>query len=166
MLISPQYLNNMHKQLDIVRKTRTAILALTSDMSIEEINKVPKGFNNNIIWNIAHLVAAQDNIFYVKSGHPLKNIDQEYFDAYKPGSKPEQPVTTEEFERIKSVLFSSVDQLEHDLDLDIFDNYPAWTTRYGVEMENVNDGLSLLAFHDGLHFGYMLALKRILKTEL
>jgi hypothetical protein len=156
----------MNKQLDIVRKTRTAILNLISDMTIEEVNKVPQGFNNNIVWNIAHLVAAQDNIFYVKSGNPLKNIDQDYFEAYKPGSKPEKPVSAEEFEHIKQLLFSSLDHLEGDLELNIFDNYPAWTTRYGFDMESVKDGLTLLPFHDGLHFGYMMAQKRVLRSEV
>ncbi|MES3016824.1 MAG: DinB family protein [Bacteroidota bacterium] len=154
----------MHKQLDVVRKTRTAILNLIGDMSTDELNKVPAGFNNNIIWNIAHLIAAQDNIFYVKSGHPLKNIDQQYFDAYKPGSKPEGPVSSEEIERIKQLLFSSLDQLGVDLETNLFANYPAWATRYGVDMESADDGLNLLPFHDGLHFGYMMALKRVLRN--
>lgn len=130
-------------------------------MSAEELNKVPRGFNNNIIWNIAHLVAAQDNIFYVKSEHPLKNISQEYFDAYKPGSKPGEPVSTEEIEKIKQLLFSSLDHLEQDLNQKIFDNYPGWTTRYGVEIMNIDDAQTILAFHYGLHFGNILAQKKL-----
>jgi hypothetical protein len=135
-------------------------------MSIDELNKVPAGFNNNIIWNIAHLVAAQDNIFYVKAGHPLKNIDQAYFDAYKPGSRPQGAVPAQEIEHIKSLLFSSVDQLEADLSLGIFNNYQAWSTRYGVDMESFNDSLTLLPFHDGLHFGYMMAQKRVIRGRM
>lgn len=153
----------MQKQLDVVRKTRTAILNLISDMSTEELNKVPEGFNNNIAWNVAHLVAAQDNICYVKAGHPLKNIDQEYFDTYKPGSKPERAVSAEEVEKIKELLFSSLEKLEGDLNTDVFGNYTAWTTRYGVEIESLHDALTLLPFHDGLHFGYMMAQKRVLR---
>ncbi|SKB36736.1 DinB family protein [Daejeonella lutea] len=155
----------MNKQIDVVRKTRRAILNLISDMSTEELNQVPAGFNNNIIWNIAHLVAAQDNIFYVKSGHPLKNISQEYFDAYKPGSKPEGSVSSNEIERIKALLFSSLDHLESDFDQNLFSNYPAWTTRYGVDIESANDGLILLPFHEGLHFGYMMAQKRVIRGQ-
>jgi hypothetical protein len=138
-------------------------------MSDDEINLVPPGFNNNIIWNIAHLIAAQDNIFYIKSGHPLKNIDEEYFENYKPGSKPERTVSRAEIDQIKSLLFSSLEELEKDLKSEIFSDYPAWTTRYGVDIQNVNDGLILLPFHEGLHFGYILAQKRVirgLKTEV
>ncbi|WP_276346369.1 DinB family protein [Daejeonella sp. JGW-45] len=155
----------MIKQLDIIRKTRTAILNLISDMTIEELNKIPAGFNNNIIWNVAHLVAAQDNIFYVKAGLPLKNISQQYFDSYKPGSKPERALSGKEFEEIKSLLFSSVDKLEEDIELKIFGDYTPWKTRYGFDMESINDGLTLLPFHDGLHFGYVMALKRVLRSE-
>ena len=95
----------MHKQLYIVRQIRTAILNLISDMSIEELNQVPQGFNNNIIWNLAHLIAAQDNICYVRAGLPLKNIDQQYFDAYKPGTKPEKEVSAQQVEGIKTLLY-------------------------------------------------------------
>lgn len=154
----------MYKQLDVVRKTRTAIIKTISDLSTDQINEVPSHFNNNIIWNIAHLIVAQDNIFYVRSGHPLKNVNQEFFDSYKPGSKPEKPVSTEEIERIKDLLFSSLDQLENDLQLDMFGNYPTWTTRYGVDVENINDALTLLAFHDGLHFGCILAQSRLVRV--
>lgn len=155
----------MNKQLDIIRKTRTAILDLISDMNIEELNKVPSGFNNNIIWNVAHLIAAQENICYVKAGLPLKNISQEYFDSYKPGSKPERSLSLEEFEKIKQLLFSSVDKLEEDIKSEIFGNYTQWATRYGFDMESINDALNLLPFHDGLHFGYMMALKRKVRSE-
>lgn len=155
----------MEKQLDIVRKTRNAIINLISDLSTEEINKVPAGFNNNIIWNFAHLVAAQDNMCYVKAGLPLRNIDQEFFDAYKPGSKPEKPVSEEEIERIKALMFTSLDQLEEDIRNGQFETYTPWKTRYEVEMNSLNDALTLLPFHEGLHFGYMMALKRSIRSH-
>jgi hypothetical protein len=155
----------MEKQLDVIRKTRTAILNSISDLSIEELNKVPEGFNNNIIWNIAHLVAAQDNICYAKAGLPLKNVSPEYFEAYKPGSKPERALSEDEIADIKTLLFSSVDQLEEDLKKNIFSNYTGWKTRYDFDMNSIDDGLILLPFHEGLHFGYILALKRALRLR-
>ena len=154
----------MEKQLDVIRKTRTAILNSISDLSIEDLNKVPQGFNNNIIWNIAHLVAAQDNICYAKAGLPLKNVSQEYFDSYKPGSKPERPLSEDEIADIKTLLFTSVDQLEKDLHENIFTDYTSWKTRYDFGMESIDDALILLPFHEGLHFGYILALKRAINV--
>lgn len=132
-------------------------------MSTEELNQVPAGFNNNLVWNLAHLVVAQENIFYAKAGLPI-NLEQDFFNAYLPGTKPERALSAQEIEDVKVLLFSSVDKLEKDLTDHVFTDYAGWTTRYGVEMNSVEDALTLLPFHDGLHFGYMMAQKRVLRS--
>jgi hypothetical protein len=58
----------MKKHLGWIKKTRTSLLNMISGLSLEQINKVPEGFNNNIIWNLGHLVSAQQGICYSRSG--------------------------------------------------------------------------------------------------
>lgn len=154
----------MQKQQDLIRKTRTALLNLISDLSAEELNKIPPGFNNNIIWNLAHLISTQESIFYLRAGLNL-NISQEFFDAYKPGSKPEHHIGPEEIDKIKMLLCSSLDKLESDLQTDIFSAYKGWTTRYGAEINSKEDALNFLPFHEGLHMGSIMALKRMVRFE-
>jgi hypothetical protein len=50
-----------------IKNTRAFVLELVKDLTTEQLNKIPAGFNNNIIWNIAHLTAAQQNLCYVRS---------------------------------------------------------------------------------------------------
>ncbi len=152
----------MHPQIQQIRKTRTWLVGLIEGLSMEELNKIPPGFNNNIIWNVAHLPAAQQNVCYVRAGlHPV--IEEKYFIRYKPETKPEVPADENEVNDIKQLLFSSLDQLELDLQKNIFINYPSWKTRSGVEINNIEDGLKFLSFHEGIHTGYVMALKRIIK---
>jgi len=154
----------MHPQIETIRKTRTALLNLIQDLSVEELNEIPAGFNNNIIWNVAHLTAAQQGVCYLRAGLKLQ-IDEKYFLPFKPETKPEQFVDAEEVETIKQMLFSTIDQLETDYEQNAFAEYIPWTTRYGVEIRNIDDAISFLPFHEGLHLGYSMALKRVVKSK-
>lgn len=147
------------KAIETIRKLRETTLGVIADLSLEELNKVPAGFNNNIVWNIGHMVAAQQGICYKRAGLPIV-VEESYFERYKPGSKPERPVSQEEVEEIKSLLFSTLDQLEKDHSNGIFKEYGAFVTRYGVPLESVEDAIEFLPFHDGFHMAYLLALKR------
>jgi hypothetical protein len=32
--------------------------------TLEQLNKIPEGYNNNLIWNIAHVVVVQQMLVY------------------------------------------------------------------------------------------------------
>jgi len=37
---------------------------MITPFSLEQLNKIPEGFNNNLIWNIAHCVVTQQLLCY------------------------------------------------------------------------------------------------------
>ncbi|HVF81861.1 MAG TPA: DinB family protein [Flavisolibacter sp.] len=152
----------MEKELEIFRKTRTFLLSLISELSTEQLNQVPPGFNNNIVWNLGHLVAAQQGVCYVRGGLPMV-VEEKYFSAYKPETKPTAYVDDAEVQVLKSQLLSTIDKLEDDLAANVFNANPPWTNRYGVEHATIADTIRFLLFHDGLHIGYIMALKRAVK---
>lgn len=150
----------MEKEIEILKKTRTSLLSLINELTTDQLNQVPPGFNNNIIWNLAHLVAAQQGVCYVRGGLPLV-VGEQLFMAYKPDTKPGGYVNEEEVQVIKGLLLSTIDKLAEDLRAGLFAANPPWTNRYGVEHRNIEDSVRFLLFHDGLHFGYIMALKRV-----
>jgi hypothetical protein len=150
----------MDKQFEIIRKTRTFFLGLVKDLSVDQLNTVPAGFNNNIIWNLGHLIAAQEGICYVRAGMQPR-VEEEFFNSYKSGTKPEGKPDEKQINKIKELLFSSLDFLEQDYKKGLWKNYPAWTTRYGVEIKSIEDALNFLSFHEGLHTGYILSIKKL-----
>ena len=154
----------MNKQIETIRKTRVKILEMVSELNTDQLNKIPPGFNNNIIWNIGHLVASQQGICYLRAGLPLI-IEKEFFMSYKPDSKPEGFVGAEEIEKIRSLMFSTLDHLETELKQCSFNNYTNWTTRYGVNITDIEDAVNFLPFHEGLHMGYIMALKRLINDQ-
>lgn len=150
----------MNDQIEIIKNTRAYILELVRALSIEQLNKVPAGYNNNIIWNLGHLVAAQQGVCYARAGMKLR-VDEDFFDTYKKGSKPETFLGEEEFNKIKGLFFSSLDVLKQDYDNGLWTSYTAWTTSYGVALNTIEDAIQFLNFHEGLHTGYIMALKRV-----
>lgn len=150
----------MTKQIEIIRKTRSFLLENLKGLSTEQLNKIPEGFNNNIIWNLGHLVAAQQGVCYLRAG--LKpRVDERFISLYKSGTKPEQPADAAEIEQIKSLLFTTLDQLDADYNDHIFDGYTPWTTRYAVDLADIDAAINFIQFHEGLHGGCSTALKKL-----
>lgn len=58
----------MVKQFDILRKTRQYVLELIANLSMEQLNEVPAGFTNNIVWNLGHMLASQQGVCYLRGG--------------------------------------------------------------------------------------------------
>jgi hypothetical protein len=143
-----------------IKNTRIFILGLVKDLDTEQLNKIPTGFNNNIIWNIAHLTAAQQNMCYVRSGLEI-TIEEKYFSPYLSGTKPDQFLEKEEIDSIFSVLLNSMDRLATDYSNGIFKHFDPWDKRYGMKLNSIEDAINFVPFHEGMHIGYMMALKKL-----
>jgi hypothetical protein len=151
----------MTKQIEIIRKTRAFLLKNLEDLTTEQYNKIPEGFNNNIIWNLGHIIAAQQGVCYIRAGL-APQVGEDIINSFKSSTKPERVFSQAEIENIKGQLLSTLDQLEEDYNNGIFGGYTAWSTRYGVELAGIDDALDFLPFHEGLHLGCVTALKRLI----
>jgi len=147
--------------IQTIRKTRQFLLDTIKDLSAEQINTIPQGFSNNIIWHLGHMVAAQQGVCYIRAGiAPV--LDQAFIDRYKSGTKPEHIITDQEIGQIKGLMFSSLDQLQQDYDQKAFEGYTAWSTRYGNTISNIQEAIDFLPFHEGMHIGYIMAFKKLI----
>ncbi|WP_316846969.1 DinB family protein [Pedobacter psychrodurus] len=143
-----------------IKNTRLFILELVKDLNTEQLNKIPAGFNNNIIWNIAHLTAAQQNMCYVRSGLEI-TVKEKYFTPFLSGTKPDTFLEKEEIESIFSVLLNSMDRLAADYKNGIFKQFDPWDKRYGMKLNSIEDAINFVPFHEGMHIGYIMALKKL-----
>jgi hypothetical protein len=155
----------MDHVIDNVKQVRTHFIESIAGLSAAQLNEIPDGFNNNIIWNMAHLVAAQQGICYLRAGLET-SVDQEFYLSYTGGTKPNGTVSEENIAHIKTLLISTLDQFKIDYHNQIFNNYKGWTTRYGVDLNSVDDAVMFLSFHEGLHLGYIMALKRVILKNI
>lgn len=150
------------KSIDTIQATRKLFLTFLDSLSIDELNIVPEGFNNNIIWNFGHVIVSQQILCYKLAGLPLK-IEDTFVSKYSKGTKPETFINDTELIFLKQQAVSLIEELVVDLEKGVFTSYNNYTTSFNVELNSVKDAVKFIAMHEGLHLGYAMALKRIVK---
>ncbi len=151
----------MQSPIEITRTNRRLLEKILENHSLAQLNKVPEGFKNNLIWNIAHVVVTQQLLIYKMSGLPMI-IDDEMVQLYKKGTKTERPVTESEVLKVKELLFTTLDNTEKDLEAGVFKTFQEYPTSTGFTLTSLEDALHFNNFHEGIHLGYVLALKKAL----
>ena len=150
----------MKTSIEQARQVRTNFVRLVSELSIEALNEIPSGFNNNIAWNFAHVVAVQQTLCYLRSGlEPC--IPAERVMKYFRGTRPEAFIGEEEIGYYLTHAFSLLDQLEEDLDAGVFKTYDAFTNLMGIRLETISDAVTFFPIHDSVHLGYAMSLRRV-----
>tara|TARA_B100000780_G_scaffold275463_1_gene242080 strand:+ start:834 stop:1289 length:456 start_codon:yes stop_codon:yes gene_type:complete len=150
----------MKEYLSILSHNRAIYSRFLKSFSLEQLNAVPKGFNNNIIWNVAHALVTQQLIMYSLSGLPVL-VPQEWVDVYRKGTKPEGAVNQEFVNSIGQALISTMNQLTKDLELGIFKNFQPYSTSSKMELNSIETAFTFVLFHDGVHIGSVLALAKL-----
>ncbi|MFD0990684.1 DinB family protein [Mariniflexile jejuense] len=154
----------MHFTLEVLPNTRRFFKKYLENVSLEDLNKIPNGFNNNIIWNIGHIVVTQQLLAYKLSGLPMM-ITDELVGKYRKDSKPEGNVSQAEVDTLKVLLFSTVEKTREDFENGIFKNYQEYTvSTTGNTLTNIDEAFQFIAFHEGMHLGYVMALIRAIKA--
>ena len=151
----------MKNQLKIIKNHREILLALIADLNQEQLCKIPNGFNNNIIWNVGHILVTQQMLTYGLSNLSYK-IDQELVDKYRKGSIVMKNVSTDEINQIKELLITTLDTLESDLLLNKFASFNYYKTSMGLELNAIEDCIPFMAYHEGIHLGIVLSMKKFI----
>lgn len=154
----------MGKSITISRQTRRNFIELINSLSVAQLNEVPAGLNNNIIWNFGHIVVTQQILCYLLAGAPLK-MDQSLIEKYRKGAKPEDFVDQAEIDTLTSLAISLLDELEIDLETDLFSNYKTYPTSYGFELTNIDDAVDFFAVHESMHYGVALTIKKLVSKS-
>jgi hypothetical protein len=151
----------MKNRFERYKKVRDFLLDTVHELTTEQLNHIPAGFSNNIIWNMGHVIAAQQAVCYRRAGLPLR-IESHFFETFKPGTKPIVFFTSNEIDSVKSLLLSTIDDFEKDYITNEFTNYEIWITRYGAQISNIEVAAEFIFFHEGIHLGCVMALKKCL----
>jgi len=150
----------MRIQLEMIRRIRAFLLGLVNDMSDDQLNKIPEGFKNNIIWNMGHLIASQQDLCYIRGNLPIV-VDEGYIKLFKSDTKPQGIISSDAIETIQKLLLPTIDRLESDYKQRMLTSFKPYKNRYGVELLTIEDAINYLVLHEGIHLGYIMALKKL-----
>lgn len=153
----------MSTDLELMRISRNNVKALVSDLTLEQMNTIPEGFNNNVIWNVGHLIATTELLIYGLTGIEEK-LDNDVIEKYRKGTAPKGLVDEAEVTALLEKLEAQVDELEEDLDSDLFTNtsFKKYPTSFGYTLTNVHEAVQFNTTHEAMHLGYLMAMKHSL----
>jgi len=151
----------MNMTHNLTLKNRVLLSKLLEKFSLDQLNTVPKGYRNSIFWNVAHTIVTQQLLVYGLSNVPML-VDSDLVKTYRKDTKTVREATPDELTLVKSLLLSTIEQTQTDYDNGVFKNYTPYTTSINETLSTVEEAISFNAFHEGIHLGYILAMKNSL----
>ncbi len=146
---------------NMLAQIRKNITGLIDSLSIEQINQIPKGFNNNIIWNFGHVIVTQQLLCYKFSGNPIL-VENNLVELFRKGTSPTLYFDADYLSMLKELSNRTLSQFSKDLESGLFTNYNPYQTSFGVKLNTIQDAITFNNIHEGMHFGYVLAQRKAL----
>lgn len=151
----------MKATFEINRTSRKTLELCLDKHTLSQLNTIPDGFSNNLIWNIGHIIVVQQLLVHHLSGLPMY-VSDELVAKYRKGTKPEHTVTQEEVDEIKSLLFTTVEQTQLDFQNNRFQEYTEFTTMTGYRISNAKDAMEFNNYHEAIHTGIIMQIQKFL----
>ncbi len=129
--------------------------------SLDQLNTIPPGMSNNLIWNIGHVIVSQQKLVYALSGLPM-HIPDSLFEKYQNGSRPDGKTTQAEVDEIKKLLSEMVEKTKSDFETGVFKEFHPYQTKTGFHLGTWKEAMEFNNYHEGIHLGIMLQIKKFL----
>jgi len=154
--------NNMTNTFETLKDIRKAFVYYLTKYTPEQVNNIPQGYSNNMLWNAGHVISAQQGLTYGLSGLQW-TAPKEIVKAYRKGTVPDGINSEERVELVKSELITSIDKLESDYNEGIFTDFQPYNVMLGPELTSIEQAITFLQFHEGLHLGVLMSIRKLVK---
>ncbi len=151
----------MDATFKIWETSRRHCLKLIESYTLEQLNKTPDGFSNNLAWNLGHIIVSQQGLVYRLSGLPT-NVSEEMTNTYKNGTRPSGNTTQAEIDELKVLLFSLLEKTKEDYANSRFVTYNEYTTGTGFHLATTMEAMNFNNYHEALHFGFMMNIRKFI----
>ncbi len=145
----------------VTKFNRTTLSFFLEELTPEQLFFTPKGFKNNILWNIGHILITEQMLTYSLSGLKIP-VDKKFVTLYGKGTFPQTEVSQDAINDIKKHLITANKQTQIDLKKGTFKTYNKYETSTGITLNNVEEALQFNLFHEGIHLGIILSIKKLL----
>ena len=141
-----------------VRKILSNIL---DELTLEQLNAIPNGFNNNILWNIAHILVTEQLLTYGLSNQPIA-MDKQFIEKFKKGSTCLSNYMDNDIQIIKKEYLKLNNKTKEDYNNQLFSNFTEYPTSTNIVLKNIDDALQFNVLHEGIHLGIILSIKKLI----
>lgn len=146
---------------ETLRQTRRSLVAVVDALPEAARTTIPDGFNNHILWNAGHLAATEQMLTFGLAGLPLDLPDGFVADLRK-GSSPRSWQRAWRWPEVRELLLALPDRTEAAYRAGDFAPFARpYTTTPGVVLASVDDAVRFNLYHEGLHLGAILALRKL-----
>lgn len=151
----------MKTTFQIWKRNRILYLDFFEKYNLEQLNKIPVGFSNNLILNTGHIIICQQVLIY-KSSDLKGYISEELIEQFKPGTKPTGITSENQINELKELLISLIKKTESDFYNGEFNVYKERTTSLGFHLFSLEEALEYNNYHEGLHLGFMMNIRKFI----
>ena len=152
---------NLRYELELLAQGRKNLLGLLKPFSVEQLNQVPTGFKNNLVWNLGHIIISQQILCYKNSGlSPV--VPAKYIELYRRGTAPEQTVGIDHIEELKNLAIETITKFKQDYQNGMFIEYQSYQSLYGVLINSIEDAVKFNVIHEGIHMGYIMSIRKLI----
>ena len=145
------------------RITRHHMMRELEGLSHEDMLVIPDGRDDNVIWNVGHLLCSLSRLTYVFSGHPLP-IPEHYLELFGKGTSAKNWTESPNVAEVLANFTSVAVQVEMDYVSGKFNGYKSLQITPEDTISSVEEAVAFHCFHEGLHIGMIITLKELLGT--
>lgn len=147
---------SLHKTL---RAARGYLLGNIGKLSDEQWLVVPDDFSNNILWNVGHLLHSHNTLTYGASGLDT-GIPAEYEGLFKGGTSPATWSETPNVAEVRERFGAQMEKLIAAHETEAFANFKAYELMPGYTLDNIDDAMNFVLFHESLHVEAISMIKK------
>lgn len=152
------------ESLTIFQGNRAYIEMVIGSLSDEQMLAMPDSFDNNIAWNLGHLIVVQQSLIYRLCGLDTLT-SRTHVVQFSPDTSPENWEKRPDLAELRSLLTQSTEKLTADAQAGLFQTavYIPYTTTTNFDLPTFADAMNFNLYHEGLHFGAIMALRNLVK---
>lgn len=143
------------------RITRNHMMRELEGLSEADMLIIPEGRDDNVIWNVGHLLCSISRLTYVFSGYPLP-IPEEYLGRFGKGTCARDWDREPEVKEVLERFTAFPERLVEDYIGGKFNDYKPLQITPEDTIRSVEEAVAFHCFHEGLHIGMIISLKEAL----
>ncbi|MBP1154966.1 MULTISPECIES: DinB family protein [unclassified Paenibacillus] len=141
---------------------RSRTLAIVAELSENQADVVPNGFNNNLRWHLGHILTTQERFAFLFIGAPL-SLPQELMNLFLNGTKPADWQTAPpDLPSLLKLLEEQPSRIRERLQGRLAEQI----TIPFKDFNRLDEVLLFGTCHEAMHAGNMMALKKAVAAQM